>query len=238
MPISATSPLACDLMPWLSTSEQTSLHRGCGQLSLACKYKGSEELDASYDAVSIHAYQPSAFLAYSLPLLSHHPFPPFLVVGPHRSLLSPGPLVTSNNQHGALRQAWKLCENQGQASLRGSNVKALHVNVCGMEIFPSTPTELYLHTTLHISICLVSFIFDSLRSTHKSFIDTVGAARLGSLASMLLDQCKRDCASATINKPNCWMMFVASNSKGFKEAGKIVHLLDHLVQRDVVVQSP
>ena len=30
----------------------------------------------------------------SLPLLSHLSFPPILVVGPRRSLLSPGPLVT------------------------------------------------------------------------------------------------------------------------------------------------
>jgi len=44
------------------------------------------------------AYQPSTFLAFSLPCLSHHPLPSFLVVGPHRSLLSPGPLVTINNQ--------------------------------------------------------------------------------------------------------------------------------------------
>ena len=47
---------------------------------------------------SLIAYQPNAFLAFSLPLPSHHLFPPFLVVGPHRSLLSPGPLVTINNQ--------------------------------------------------------------------------------------------------------------------------------------------
>jgi len=47
---------------------------------------------------SMLAFQPNAFLAFSLPLPSHHPFPSFLVVGPHRSLLSPGPLVTINNQ--------------------------------------------------------------------------------------------------------------------------------------------
>ena len=47
---------------------------------------------------SMLAYQPNAFLAFSLPLPSHHPFPSFLVVGPHRILLSPGPLVTINNQ--------------------------------------------------------------------------------------------------------------------------------------------
>ena len=35
-----------------------------------------------------------AFLAFSLPLLSHLSFPSILVVGPHRSLLSPGPPVT------------------------------------------------------------------------------------------------------------------------------------------------
>ena len=51
------------------------------------KYKGSKELDASYNAVSVLAYQPSAFLAFSLPLLSHHPFPSFFVVGPHRLLI-------------------------------------------------------------------------------------------------------------------------------------------------------
>jgi len=44
---------------------------------------------------SMLAYQPNAFLAFSLPLPSHHLFPSFLVVGPHRSLLSPGPLVTN-----------------------------------------------------------------------------------------------------------------------------------------------
>ena len=34
------------------------------------------------------------FLALSLPFLSHLSFPSILVVGPHRSLLSPGPVVT------------------------------------------------------------------------------------------------------------------------------------------------
>jgi len=46
---------------------------------------------------SMLAYQLNAFLAFSLPLPSHHPFPSFLVVGTHRSLLTPGPLVTINN---------------------------------------------------------------------------------------------------------------------------------------------
>ena len=36
-----------------------------------------------------------AFQAFSLPLLSHHPFPSIFVVGPPRSLLSPGLLVTN-----------------------------------------------------------------------------------------------------------------------------------------------
>ena len=39
-----------------------------------------------------------AFLAFSLPLLSHISFSSNLVVGPHRTLLSPGPLVTNNSQ--------------------------------------------------------------------------------------------------------------------------------------------
>ena len=47
---------------------------------------------------SMLAYQPNAFLTFSLPLPSHHPFPSFLVVGPHRSLLSPGPLVSINQK--------------------------------------------------------------------------------------------------------------------------------------------
>ena len=55
-----------------------------GQVTLKVTLKGSDEPDSSYDVVSILAYQPSAFLAFSLPLLSHHPFPSFLVVGPHR----------------------------------------------------------------------------------------------------------------------------------------------------------
>ena len=67
------------------------------KLSLACQFKGSEDLDASYDAVSILAYQPITFLAFSLPLISHLSFPSFLVVGPHKSSLSPGPLVIINN---------------------------------------------------------------------------------------------------------------------------------------------
>jgi len=44
------------------------------------------------------AYQPNAFLAFSLPLLSHLLFPSSFAVGPHRRSLSPGPHVTINNQ--------------------------------------------------------------------------------------------------------------------------------------------
>jgi len=40
-----------------------------------------------------------AFLAFPLSCLSHLSFPSILVVGPHRRLLSPGPLVTISNQH-------------------------------------------------------------------------------------------------------------------------------------------
>jgi len=87
------------------------------KLSLACQFKGSEDLDASYDAVSILAYQPSAFLAFSLPLLSHHPFPLFLVVGPHRSLLSPGPPVT-NKQTQLSSSAYSVCA-RGVPRVRG-----------------------------------------------------------------------------------------------------------------------
>ena len=61
-----------------------------GVASLACKYKGWMPVMT----LSIFAYQPNAFLAFSLPLLSRHPFPLFFV-GPHRSLQSSGPLVTN-----------------------------------------------------------------------------------------------------------------------------------------------
>ena len=47
---------------------------------------------------SMLAYQPNAFLAFSLPLLSHLLFPSSFAVGPHRRSLSPGPHVTINNQ--------------------------------------------------------------------------------------------------------------------------------------------
>ena len=46
---------------------------------------------------SMLAYQPNAFLAFSLPLLSHHLFPSSFAVGPHRRSLSPGPHVTKLN---------------------------------------------------------------------------------------------------------------------------------------------
>ena len=59
---------------------------------LACKYKGSEELDASYDADSVLAFSALHFSSplSSLSITSLLSFD--IVVGPHRSLLSPGPI--------------------------------------------------------------------------------------------------------------------------------------------------
>ena len=61
-----------------------------------------------------------AFLAFSLPLLSHVSFPSILVVGPHWKLLSPGPLVTINNQSGLQARAWL-------ETATPSNLKCKHV---------------------------------------------------------------------------------------------------------------
>ena len=74
---------------------------------------------------SMLAYQPNVFLAFSLPLPSHHPFPSCLVVGPHRSLLSPGPLVT--NKQTILSQCETLLEVE---SLALSSIQSnVHTNL-------------------------------------------------------------------------------------------------------------
>ena len=53
-----------------------------------------------------------ASLAFSLPCLSHLSFPSIFVVGPHRSLLSPGPLVTNkqttNPLYGVVNETLKM----------------------------------------------------------------------------------------------------------------------------------
>ena len=79
---------------------------GVASFSKARKSTSSEELDASYDADSVLALSALCFLAFSLSLPSHLSFPSILVVGPHKNLLSPGPLVTINNQ------SWTPLKNQ------------------------------------------------------------------------------------------------------------------------------
>ena len=62
---------------------------------VACKYKGSEELDASYDAVSDACLLAIRFSSLLSSLAISSPLSFDLVVGPHMSLLSPGSLVTN-----------------------------------------------------------------------------------------------------------------------------------------------
>ena len=80
---------------------------------------------------SMLAYQHNAFLAFSLPLPSHHPFPSFLVVGSHRSLLSPGPHVTINNHVQDLPPSnwdvikFKYCDDTRPESQRAFSAQGL-----------------------------------------------------------------------------------------------------------------
>jgi len=61
-------------------------------MSTLCKSTSSEELDASYDADSVLAFSALCFFSLLSSLSITSLLPSIIVVGPHRSLLSPGPI--------------------------------------------------------------------------------------------------------------------------------------------------
>ena len=120
------------------------------------------------------------FLALSLPLLSHLSFPLIIVVGPHRRLLSPGPLPLVTNKKTYIHHVCCVIAPSLCAMLHPYLYVMSHpsIYVASIHLCVSHPSTYmcrihsYLHVMSHpylcasISICYSTFFFCAMLHTY------------------------------------------------------------------------